>query len=250
MIHSLFSLPVYKVNLLNRGIDLDKLKEFLYPIFQETFAQGQEVLEKEGGNSTYNWNHKLHQYPELEEINRAVLEHAKIYWRVLDINQQLSPKIDMCWSNLHRQGSYTDLHSHSPLPMVGTFYVQAEEGAGNLILINPMEYSITHLPINQIQRKIETPLVVRTGDLVLFPGWLRHKTSPNLSKSNRIVVSYNLTYEGKHLQNQVDYPQIDYTYQESQQVFLPSDNGQINDLMKTIAEQEFIINELSKHLIK
>ena len=39
-----------------------------------------------------------------------------------------------------------------------------------------------------------SPIEVTTGDVIFFPGWLNHKTEKNMSKENRFVMSWNLSY--------------------------------------------------------
>ena len=37
----------------------------------------------------------------------------------------------------------------------------------------------------------------RTGDLVIFPGWLNHETSVNESDDDRIIIGANYFLKGK-----------------------------------------------------
>lgn len=235
MILNLFSLPVCKTNILNSGIDFKNIKSVLANIYEQAKDNNAD-LEKNGGVSTYWVNRHLHNIPELAPLAELMLQHAKAYWQVLDIHDNLHPEIDECWSNIHYDGSYTSTHSHSLMPMVCCFYLEAPPNAGNLVLINPMEYSLTHLPYNgTIESKTQTAIHIQTGDLVFFPGWVRHKTEENKSGKERIVITFNIRYSGTYLSSQVPYPNTKQ-----------SETSQIDELTNKIYQQQFIIDQFQK----
>lgn len=235
MIINLFSLPIAKINLLQYNLDLDKIKRLLYPIFDKAKLNNVD-LEKQGGISTYYADSHLHLHDELSVLNSIVLEQVKLYWKVLDISDNLEPAIDQCWANVHLKDSYTSQHSHSLMPIVASFYLAADPQAGDIVFINPMEYGLTHIPYNgPIESKIETSVHVKTGDLVLFPGWIRHKTQENLSGSDRIVITFNIKYKGTYLQSHSAYPDITQSH-----------TSEVDMLTNEIYRQQMIINQLTK----
>lgn len=236
MILNLFSLPIYKVNVLN-DIDVNKLEENLNIEFSKSSSVLSQ-LEKQGGVSTYNTNPNLHLENFSDKISKIVLEHSRLYWKILDIDSRLSPRIDQCWANIHYDNSITLEHSHSLFPIVATFYVKAEKNAGNLVLINPMEYGLTHIPYSvPIENKTETAIKVSTGDLILFPGWIRHKTQENSSNYSRIVMSFNIGYTGTYLSSDTEYL-VDNIPETSE----------IEQLQNKILNLEYIITHLTRSL--
>ena len=196
-------------------------------------------LEKNGGISTYSTHSKLHIEDFTQTLNSIILAHVKRYWKVLNIDSRLEPVIDECWSNIHYRGSSTEYHSHSLMPVVATFYVKATPNCGELVLINPMEYGLTHIPYDvPIEQKTETKLEVLSGDLVLFPGWIRHRTEPNFSDNDRIVMSYNFKYKGNYLSSNSEYPYIETEHK----------NSEIENLRNVVLSQEIIIEQLTRNL--
>jgi uncharacterized protein (TIGR02466 family) len=202
---------------------------------------GSSSLEKNGGISTYETDNQIHEIDEIKQLADMVLFHARIYWRVLDIDERLSPRIDQCWSNIHKSGSFTLQHSHSLMPMVGSFYLKAEKNSGDLILTNPSEYSITNIPFSRsIEQKIETSIKLKTGDLVFFPGYVRHKTGENFSGDDRIVITFNIGYEGKYLSSNVDYPVMNDDLMSV---------SEVEQLHNKILNLEFIIENLKRTIV-
>jgi uncharacterized protein (TIGR02466 family) len=236
MILNLFSLPIYKVNILDQ-IDTGNLEEKLQSEFARA-SSDPSGLEKNGGVSTYDTNCNLHLEEYTKTISNIVLQHARLYWKVLDVDPRLEPRIDQCWSNIHYNKSITIEHSHSLYPIVATLYVKSKKHSGDLVLINPMEYGITHIPYGvAIENKTETSIKVSTGDLVLFPGWIRHKTTENLSDQSRIVLSFNIHYQGTYLASNSDYL-VDHTAHTSE----------IDQLQNKILKLEFIIDHMQRSL--
>lgn len=234
-IHNLFSTPIYKTNILNDLSNLQDVEQVIYENLNQA-PNNVSSLEKHGGVSTYESNNQLHTVQGMDALSKLVLFHSRMYWKILDVDERLSPRIDQCWSNKHQGGSFTLQHSHSLMPMVGTFYLRAEKNSGDLILTNPAEYSLTNIPFSKnIEQKIETSIHINTGDLVLFPGYIRHKTGENFSNASRIVVSFNIGYCGKYLTSGVDYPDVRN---------LEYPTSEIQNLQNKILNLEFIIENL------
>lgn len=236
MILNLFSLPIYKVNILDQ-INTSTLEKELQVEFTRSSNQVSS-LEKNGGISTYATNCNLHLEEYAKSVSYIILQHCKLYWKILDIDGRLEPRIDQCWSNIHYDDSITLEHSHSLFPIVATLYVKAEKNSGDLVLINPMEYGLTHIPYGvPIENKIETSVKISTGDLIIFPGWVRHKTEENLSGCPRIVMSFNINYAGKYLSSNSDYlvNHIAHT-------------SEIDQLQNKILNLELIIDHLKRSL--
>ena len=237
MIHNLFSTPIYKINILDVLQNTDRIETVVRKKLQGAVAS-LSVLEKNGGISTYETDNQIHELSETKQLSDLVLFHSRIYWRILDIDERLSPRIDQCWSNIHKPGAFTLQHSHSLMPMVGSFYLKAEKNSGDLILTNPAEYSITNIPFSRsIEQKIETSIKIQTGDLVFFPGYVRHKTGENFSGDDRIVITFNIGYEGKYLSSNVDYPVINDQHMSV---------SEVEQLHNKILNLEFIIENLKR----
>ncbi len=250
MIQNLFALPIYKTNIFDSDIDFGVIRSTLEQQYKEIkFHVG---LEKNGGISTYGTNRNLHEVPEFKALCDLILYHANLYWKVLDINDGLCPAIDECWSNKHVNGSFTDWHSHSMHPIVVSFYLSAPERSGGIVFTNPMEYSITHIPYNRpVEEKINTTIHIKSGDVLMFPGWLRHKTEVSHTDDERIVITFNLRYSGVYLDSQQPYPVVKETPMPdnfSTPIIVESNNSTMDYLFNKLHTQEIIINQLKAML--
>ena len=251
MLQTLFSLPIYRTNLTNTDIDAVLVKQYLDDQFSIT--KNTVELEKNGGVSTYGNNKNLHTLDIFKKLNAVALYHANLYWKALDINDGLQPAIDECWSNRHVKGSYTDLHSHSLHPLVISFYLKAPQNSGGIVFSNPMEYGLTHMPFNgSIEEKINTSVYVESGDMLIFPGWLRHKTEVSYTDEERIVITFNLRYEGRYLDSQQPYAKIQPVSVPdnlTDPVTIYSNSSEMDYLFRKMQTQEIIIEQLKSALI-
>ena len=103
--------------------------------------------------------------------------------KAIDIARKNSPhdigmELFDCWGVIYQKDDWTKVHDHWPHPWSFVYYIQCGESDSPLAF--PDGYQGEHLvrPVS--------------GDMVLFPGWLRHKVSPQIADNERIIVSGNL----------------------------------------------------------
>merc|ERR1712013_358490 len=123
-------------------------------------------------------------------INFEAMRRNRVYIEVID-----------AWANAHAMGGMNVPHSHPDSDLSGVLYVAVPEGMGEadgaLFLEDPrgrMFANDMRLPFAQFNE----PLVIRpqSGDIVLFPSWLRHWTSPPMTKEKRISFAFNVKFKG------------------------------------------------------
>jgi uncharacterized protein (TIGR02466 family) len=106
--------------------------------------------------------------------------------------------LDNMWINVNGYKDYNTIHSHPGCMISGAYYVKFPENGGNLVFTNPAadymqcdwgEPPIVHNKFNCMQYHYPPT----TGDLILFPSWLKHEVLPNNNESeSRISISFNL----------------------------------------------------------
>jgi uncharacterized protein (TIGR02466 family) len=102
------------------------------------------------------------------------------------------------WTTIYPQGAYVPQHIHDRCLLSGCFYAAAEPDCGDIVFVDPA-WTAKSMFVrygNQfptVGTRYQQP--VETGTMVIFPGWLPHETKPNHSGSDRIIVSFNLTFD-------------------------------------------------------
>lgn len=146
----------------------------------------------------------LHLRLKNQEVVEFIKTNIKEYWKELGYNSWTDPKIYHMWANLTPKGGNIIQHNHSPFEIAGSFYVDSSPEQGCLAFVNPNEIVLGRLPIyNEGESKqgkffFDHIVEPKPGRLVLFPGWLYHKTQKNPSDRDRIVIGLNAGLTSYH----------------------------------------------------
>ena len=84
--------------------------------------------------------------------------------------------IDQLWFQKYKQSSNHKWHIHSG-NYTGVFYVKF-----------PQDAPKTQLLLNGKIANLNTS----EGDLIIFPSFIKHRSPPNKSNNDKLIISYNL----------------------------------------------------------
>tara|TARA_B100001113_G_scaffold42432_1_gene30012 strand:- start:644 stop:1351 length:708 start_codon:yes stop_codon:yes gene_type:complete len=167
-----------------------------------------ETPERNGGVTTVvldqDPNHPMpHMWPEFKEFGQFVLQTSREVAQKWHCNPAAQRAVAKSWINVHPQDGYTIEHNHHGVLMAVVAYLYVPPNGGNLLVKNPLTPYKFGEPIHpgyfsdvaSDNDGLEwTPIQVETNDVVFFPGWLNHKTEKNMSRQNRFVMSWNISY--------------------------------------------------------
>lgn len=134
--------------------------EWKHPIFKDFFEWLNGPLTEVWNGMNYNWGTKRCHY----------------------INS---------WFNIHQNTGQTLEHHHSYSELVVTCYLQLPKDSGYIEFRDPLEYHKAHTPITP-EKELWKEVPAVTGDILIFPGWLKHRTQPNTTDNDRIVMTVNV----------------------------------------------------------
>lgn len=104
------------------------------------------------------------------------------------------------WINInYPHGAETNInqvHMHDRNVVSFVYYVQADEGCGNLTLFSPHQLYDQAVPYRYIKQpnvwnSTRFRIEPRPGKLVCFPSYLLHQANANKSKRDRISIAFN-----------------------------------------------------------
>lgn len=145
-------------------------------------------------------------------------EHPATQWlkscfdrAVKDYAQQAGVDYELEWSlqawpNFNRFGDYHNLHNHPHSWLSGTYYVAVPEGddaaaeapgradrtPNAISFFDPRPQANMNAIRGDGQVDPEFRIQPKPGELLLWPAFLHHLVHPNLSRSARISVSFNV----------------------------------------------------------
>ncbi|MET4805531.1 2OG-Fe(II) oxygenase family protein [Limibacillus sp. MBR-115] len=107
------------------------------------------------------------------------------------------------WANVNRFGDYHDLHNHPHAWLSGTYYVAIPEKyedlpgrkdrrPGAISFYDPRPQANMTAIRNDPQIEAEFTVQPKAGTIMIWPAFLHHFVHPNLSREQRISVSFNL----------------------------------------------------------
>jgi uncharacterized protein (TIGR02466 family) len=201
---NLFPTVVYK-DFYSKTADLKAgLFSKLDQVFKDTEIDN-NLFMKSGTLCSYNSNSYLHtEFPqETCEVVNFVEQAAKEYWKLCNYHGGLTPFVFQMWANKTPKGGYVDSHLHGNMPFSAVLYVDASPEQGNLVLENPMEMVLMTQPIGpNVKYPMEHEISVSSGDLVMFPGYLKHRVMTNTIDKNRLILGFNIGCRGEYWANQ------------------------------------------------
>jgi uncharacterized protein (TIGR02466 family) len=198
MIENLFPIKIYTVQYPN---DMSEMLIAVDPLIKKfnTIIKNNQGSMRGSGICSYNFKRDLHILTEFADLVKFIETHALVYWRDLGYDLIYTPRVTEMWFNMYNKDSFIDTHNHAPIPLTASFYLQKEDNVANIAFENPLSTMLKYQPF-QINRDtyhtiFEEQINSKTGDLVIFPGWLNHKTISNSIDIPRLMIGANLCIE-------------------------------------------------------
>jgi len=109
------------------------------------------------------------------------------------------------WININSPGSYNVKHDHPTASLAGVLWIKAPKNSGNIVFENPTAFQ-SHLEIHSYVTDIKEKLKFYEaytfppidGRILIFPAHLKHSVEENMSKENRISVSFNMRFKNEN----------------------------------------------------
>lgn len=101
--------------------------------------------------------------------------------------------ITQSWLNKTVKGAAHHVHYHRNSLLSGVFYVNAEWGKDRIFFESRSPEPILHMPAKEwtVDNSTIWHVPVRTGDLVLFPSYIRHYVDNNEHDHERISLAFD-----------------------------------------------------------
>jgi uncharacterized protein (TIGR02466 family) len=168
----------------------EKLKTKIDRLF--SLVETNSKLEKGNAISTVSVDQTLqpHTWEELSEFQQwlgSTLEHIKDTYRFVERQSTVTQS----WINRHGYDGITEEHNHNFSTFVVSCYLNCPLNSGNIEFKDPLEYHFNSWPIEP-EEILYKEIPVTTNDVIIFPGWLRHRVQPNQSHENRFVMTFNI----------------------------------------------------------
>lgn len=118
---------------------------------------------------------------------------------LIEIKSLIEPQADTeeldffrLWATIYPKNAHIPLHCHQNAALSGVFYIDTHEEGGDITFQDPA-WLAKIMYAGRDQPQTRYTVSPTDGLLLVFPSWLPHQSTPNLSDKNRLIISFNLT---------------------------------------------------------
>ena len=104
-------------------------------------------------------------------------------------------KITATWAIINPPNACNQSHIHSNNLISAAYYVKFPKNGGRFVAEDPREVALYyHANCDEVNSLNEQNVIIepQTGLLAMFPSYLKHWVEPNLSKKERVIISFNI----------------------------------------------------------
>jgi len=151
------------------------------------------------GKAQISNNHNVLDTPGLERVQRFMLQTGQHFVKnTLEIENEFY--LTQTWFTRNDKESAHHSHTHPNSILAMVYYPQCE--SGDMVLSVEKNNMFPHFDFNWKIKRYNNynakswSIQVRTGDVVMFPGYVAHKTTPNESDLTRYALGANFFTRG------------------------------------------------------
>lgn len=113
-------------------------------------------------------------------------------------DMQVEVKVVESWYHVTENGGYHDVHSHPNCSWCGIYYLDAgdcDEGSGVNRFYEPRVNADHYMDVGSLylQQEGYWDVVPQSGQLVIFPSYLKHSALAYYGSRQRVVIAFNCT---------------------------------------------------------
>ena len=200
-LQGLFGAPLYTSNI-GRSYTKEETdffenskKHVKSTILSETTANSYTGKNKKG---TY-----LLELEKLSTLKKDVMVHVQAYFeKIYAPASDCSIYLTQSWINFTEEGQEHYPHHHHNSLVSGVVYLDADKQHDGIIFFRPQNFYDRTIHIDPKQSELNEfnvskwDLPVETGDIVLFPSYLRHSVDVKNGKNTRTSLAFNTFVKG------------------------------------------------------
>jgi uncharacterized protein (TIGR02466 family) len=150
-------------------------------------------LEEGNALSSVTSNNKPHSWPVIQTFLDSISPAIN---KIID-RWSIEPRpwfVGNSWVNCHSEGGFTAEHQHGRHVAVVTAYITLPENSGFIEFRNPLEYHWSQSYLKEHEdASLWYPVECRANEVLIFPGWLKHRTQASKSNDPRWVITFNIS---------------------------------------------------------
>jgi uncharacterized protein (TIGR02466 family) len=151
--------------------------------------------------NTIKQPHMMEEFKPFFDFMKPITEHILFNeWGLFKHHHYI---VANSWVNFHAEGGTTLSHHHGATALTLACYLNLPPMGGYIQFLDPLEYQKGfHLKERGEDQWNWRTVRAQTGDVIMFPGWVRHKTESNKNPNEKrwvLTANYMSTFMDKKL---------------------------------------------------
>ena len=184
-------IPIFPINITMNNIGRDFTEDEL-----TCFSKHKKSVTKAISNS-FTTNNNILDELELKNIKKFILENLNFYLRkvISPISKDNELYLTESWITKTNKNEHHHTHSHANSVISGVLYLKTIN-KDSITLYSPHRPRIDISRDNQTKDYNNLEVLVRKGDLILFPSTLMHSVKTNVTEDERVSLAFNSFIKG------------------------------------------------------
>jgi len=186
-INNIFPTPVY-TSRLDRKLTEEEL----------LFIDKNKLNINRNENNTVSKNNYILNNKEFKNLKEELDLRVQDYFnKIISPIDGITPYVTQSWLNYTEKNQSHHEHEHSNSIISGVFYIKCNKNIDSIKFINK-KYDSIKIEVKEynIWNSTSLSLLVKTGDIILFPSWLTHMVETNQEDDTRISLAFNVFVKG------------------------------------------------------
>ena len=131
----------------------------------------------------------------LVKLEEEIRHHVLVYLANVRCSKPREYSITQSWVSLFKPGDYGHVHNHGYFDISGVYYHKTNGEDGDLFFNSPD----TNLSTSYCFEQASWPWIhsPQKGKIILFPSWMPHGIQTNETDSDRVSISFNITFNNR-----------------------------------------------------
>lgn len=178
-------------------LSVDNLNLEMFAYEQMRMTDGRKYTNRGGWQSNF-----IDDLPQVQPLIEHINQRLEQLRNDIEFIDQAFLRVESMWININHPYSYNSNHIHPNSYISGVYYVKVPENSGNLVLRHPSNLISIFTPSDVIKQfnllnSSKWNIEPKDGDLVMFPSWIEHEVTQNISGEDRISIAFNTGFFAK-----------------------------------------------------
>ena len=132
---------------------------------------------------------------DMKLFKESLSYHLFEYCQYMGFDSNTPTEVVSSWFSMFKKGDYGHLHEHGDSDISGVYHFKTNGNDGDIYFQNPNSNMMSSTFYKDSMFTIDHTYSPVEGQLLLFPGWLKHGIKMNETDNTRVSFSFNIHFD-------------------------------------------------------